>query len=91
MNKQGKKRHSKQAATLRFFFFGVLPTDQHLREHTSETTKRINLVPGRTSTPKGPLQLAGAQFLPGTWLEMNRLLRRGAGQTWGRDRAGAAR
>ncbi|XP_027948173.1 uncharacterized protein LOC114200326 [Eumetopias jubatus] len=41
------------------------------------------MVLGETTSLEATLQLAGAQFLPRAWLEMNQLLRPSAGQMWG--------
>lgn len=46
------------------------------------------MVLGETTSLEASLQLAGAQFLPWAWLEMNQLLRPSAGQMWGGERAG---
>lgn len=43
---------------------------------------------GETTSLEATLQLAGAQFLPRAWLEMNQLLRPSAGQMWGGERVG---
>lgn len=46
------------------------------------------MVLGETTRLEATLQLAGAQFLPRAWLEMNQLLHPSAGQMWGGERVG---
>lgn len=46
------------------------------------------MVLGETTSLEATLQLAGAQFLPSAWLEMNQLLRPSAGQMWGGEGVG---